>query len=434
MKLYPQLVRYTMYFDNLTNEIIFMEAWDNNEIIYYDELPNYNFIKIQLGYSLIDCLYLPFDNILGRVNEVINDLYTYDFQSLHFFLSELAEMHPYFGFYLLKFDTFFDPDDFDELDCLKLISNIRNDINLISNCCRDIIEPLLNIYLNGTTTNEKMYYEYIESKQFTRYFRNGEQLDYNLYYKTTLESIISYNQKPLDEYSFYKSCFIEYLKKNKSKLDIEYERKKREFNNEEDILECYGFPYQSVNDMEDAQNGILPKKLFFQGCFQTYIQDNGKILQKKYANFLSTQNFQFVDSVTIDEGIKVSIRNCLYYELTALLKKHCKISICQNCGKLFPIMGDYNTKYCERTTNKLTCKVIANRKITQKKINDIPAMKLYMKYYKRYKGRVRIMKISKSDFDKWNQEAKKLRDKCINNIITFDTFSEWLENYETKIQ
>lgn len=57
-------------------------------------------------------------------------------------------------------------------------------------------------------------------------------------------------------------------------------------------------------------------------------------------------------------------------------------------------------------------------------------MKVYMKHYKRYKGRVRIMKISEADFELWNQQAKELRDDCINNLISLNEFEHWLTVYE----
>lgn len=430
MKTFPKLFQYTMYFDNVTNDIVFMESWDDNEIIFYDEFPDYCFIRLPLGYSLLDYLYLPYEKIINIVNNMIKDIYSFDFESVNHYLTELVDMHPYFGFYLLKFHSFLNPNDFDEMDCYDLLTIIEKDIKQSISDCNSIIKPLINECMSDPSSYEKIYFRFIENSRINRYFKNGEQLDYNLYYKTTLESITSYNEKPLDIYSYYKTCFAEYLKENQKKIEKEYENEKVKFDSCEDIMEYYSFPCQTSTNEEELEKGILPKNFFIQKCFQEYINNNIVTLTEKYSGYISKHHFQFVESITVDEGIRVSICNCLFYELSIMLKQHCKITRCQNCGKLFPLSGDYSAKYCERTTGQLTCKVIANRKATQAKIRDIPAMKLYMKYYKRYKGRVRISKITESTFDLWNQEAKQMRDDCINEHISISDFQEWLDNYE----
>lgn len=432
MKDFPKLFEYTMYFDNLTDNIVFMESWDDNEIIFYDEFPDYSFIRLPLGYSLLDYLYLPYKKIINIVDNMIKDIYSFDFESVNYYLTELVEMHPYFGFYLLIFHSFLDPDYFDEDDCFRILTIIKEDIKHSISYCKYVIEPLIDECMSDPSSYEKIYFRYIEKNRLARYFKSGERLDYNLYYKTTFEAIISYNEKPLGKYEFFKTCFNEYLKENQEKIDIEYENEKAKFDNKEDIMEYYGFPIQTSANEKELENGILPKNFFIQECFEKYIRSNTDILNKKYSDYISQSDFHFVESITIDEGMNATVLNCLSYEFIIMLKQHYKIAKCQNCGKLFPLLGDYNAKYCERTTNHLTCKVIANRKATQAKIRDIPAMKLYMKYYKRYKGRVRISKITESSFDLWNQEAKQIRDNCINGCISISDFEEWLDNYENE--
>lgn len=432
MKECPKLIKYTMYFDTLTNNIIFMQAWDNNEIIYYDEFPEYYTIKSQVGYALMDYLYLPFNRIQESLNDIINDISNQDFESVDYFLTTLYDLHPYYGFYLLKYHQFIDPYDFDELDCHELLNIILKDIKNSIYYCNRLIKPFLDLCLGQSNSYEKIYFNYIENLKTNRYFRNGELLDFNLYYKTTFESFITDNTEPIDEYSFYKICFNEYLVQNQSEINEKYKEAALKIKTEEDIYDAeYGFPFQTLSDENDARKGILPKKLFLQDCFYSYIYDNQNELKEKYIHFISNHHFQFVESITVDEGISVSIKNCLIFELVNMLKKHCKISICQNCGKMFPLSGDYNAKYCERTTNNLTCKVIANRKATQAKTREVPAIKLYMKYYKRYKGRVRISKITTTLFDAWNKQAKIKRDECVDGLISITDFQQWLDNYES---
>ena len=428
MKEFPELIKYTMYYNNLTNDIIFLEAWDENEIVFYDEFPKYQFIKRQTGYTLMDFLYTPFDTIIKSLEQIINDSDNYNFYTINDYLSNLTQIHPYFGFYLLDFHQFIAQDDFDEIECYEILKIIEKDLKLTSNYCDKIIHPFLEKCIDNPSY-EHLYSSYIENQRLERFFRNGEFLDYNFHYKTTFESISSCTSEPLDMYSFYKTQFSTYVEENLEKLEQEYEIKKNNIREIDDIYE-YGYPYKSSRDKIDTENQILPKTFFMQNQFINYIEDNKENLYDKYCKYISAKDFQFVDSITIDEGNHVSVINCIFFELTYLLKKHCHISICQNCGKLFPIYGDYNAKYCERTTNNLTCKIIANRNSTKAKIQDVPAMKLYMKYYKRYKGRVRIMKISETEFELWNQHAKKLRDDCTNSLISLNEFENWLTIYE----
>lgn len=428
MKAFPELIKYTMYYDSLTNDMIFLEAWDENEIIYYDEFPIYNFVRKQIGYSLMDFLYIDFDTIMESLKQIMTNPNNYNFDTISDYLSNLTETHPYFGFYLLDFHQFMEKNDFDEIDSYEILTIIEKDLKDASYYCNNIIRPFLEKCINSTSY-EYLYSNYIEKQRLDRFLRNGELLDYNFYYKTTFESISSCTSEPLDMYSFYKTQFATYVEENLEKLEREYEIAKNGIHDIEDIYE-YGYPYKSFEDEINTQNGILPKNFFMQNQFINYIECNKEELYNKYYDFISTKNFQFVDSITIDEGNYVSVINCIIFELTSLLKKHCRINICQNCGKLFPILGDYNAKYCERTTNNLTCKVIANRNSTKAKIQDVPAMKVYMKYYKRYKGRVRIMKISEADFELWNQQAKELRDDCINSLISLNEFEHWLTVYE----
>ncbi|MEY8432958.1 DUF6076 domain-containing protein [Lachnospiraceae bacterium 48-42] len=430
MKSYRKLLRYTMYFDNTSNELVYLQSWDDNEIIYYDEFPVYNFSHIKIGYSLTDFLYLPFDEIICSLETLINSYY-YDFSEINDFLISLLNSHAYFGFYVLKFHQFITEDDLDEIDCREILSIIKKNIIHCSNFCNNVVKNLLNDCVHSTLSYEQIYYKYIEKSRINRYFRTNEMLDYNFYYKTTLESIYDYNKKPLDQYSYYKECFHIYMKDNIKKLTTKYQEIQKNLFTEEDIIDLdFSYPYQNFEDEIAIKKGILPKSWFFQNVFSDYIHQNQKFLEDSYQKLIEDTNLKFVESVTIDEGMNVDISTCIIFELITMLKSHIKIKICSNCGKYFPVLGDYNTMYCERATNNLTCKVIANRSSTAQKIHQIPAMNIYMKYYKRYKGRVRIGKITEEDFDIWNCKSKKLRDECINGSISIDVFSKWLENYD----
>lgn len=62
----------------------------------------------------------------------------------------------------------------------------------------------------------------------------------------------------------------------------------------------------------------------------------------------------------------------------------------------------------------------------QNKIHNDPIFREYNKAYKRNNSRVRMGKMSQSDFLQWSDEARTLRDRCVAGEIEQAPFFEWL--------
>ena len=74
----------------------------------------------------------------------------------------------------------------------------------------------------------------------------------------------------------------------------------------------------------------------------------------------------------------------------------------------------------------MTCQDIDAMVRMQNKIQKDPVFKEYNKAYKRNNSRVRMGKMSQSDFLNWSDEARALRDQCVAGRLEQSTFFEWL--------
>lgn len=146
----------------------------------------------------------------------------------------------------------------------------------------------------------------------------------------------------------------------------------------------------------------------------------------KIIDFIDVEKLmQYIETVSNDLTIKQDV----LINLNTRLNQVADIEIrkCEYCGKLFVPKGKYDTKYCDREAeNGFTCKVIGGRVNTNKNIKDNPMRSLYMKYYKRYKGRVRLGKMTENQFEDWKSFAK----KQIDIIEDITEFQMWLDKYE----
>jgi hypothetical protein len=105
------------------------------------------------------------------------------------------------------------------------------------------------------------------------------------------------------------------------------------------------------------------------------------------------------------------------------------IKTCEYCGREFLSKGNYDTKYCDRIIeNGLSCKVVGGRKTTYEKIENTPILKLYDRYYKRYKARIRNKNMNGEQFNQWKEKAKNKR----NTSLNIEEYKQWLDNYETE--
>jgi hypothetical protein len=168
-------------------------------------------------------------------------------------------------------------------------------------------------------------------------------------------------------------------------------------------------------------------------------------VQKKMVNFYSEHSsnslelFQFQPQPTNFEMVagdiftEVLYPNDIYdmidFFLRACIKKEHPFRVCKSCGKYFAVTGYINTEYCDREfmqTGK-SCKEIGATKSYQKKINSDPIINAYNKAYKKHFAWIRYHKITREAFYVWSEQARNMRDKCIDGEIDFEKFKDWLK-------
>ena len=127
-----------------------------------------------------------------------------------------------------------------------------------------------------------------------------------------------------------------------------------------------------------------------------------------------------------------SVRDILYLEFSKLLEEGLRFQRCQRCGKYFLTKGDYHGQYCDRIApgESRTCQQLAAQETYQSKLKDNGgrnALNIYQKYYKRYFARIKTGSLKKEKFKQWQYEAVQKRDACLDEKLTLEEFTEWLE-------
>lgn len=86
-------------------------------------------------------------------------------------------------------------------------------------------------------------------------------------------------------------------------------------------------------------------------------------------------------------------------------------------------------EYCSRPLADQpgkTCRDIGAMVRMQNELHNDPIFREYNKAYKRNNSRVRMGKISQSEFLQWPDEASALRDQCVTGALEEAAFFEWL--------
>lgn len=123
-----------------------------------------------------------------------------------------------------------------------------------------------------------------------------------------------------------------------------------------------------------------------------------------------------------------SIDDLIRFELLHLVNQKILIKKCKYCGHYFVPRGRSDTEYCNRVYvgETRSCKEIGAMQNYKAKIAGDKINEAYNKAYKRNNSRVRNKKMSQSDFLKWSEQARKMRNDCHANKIGFEEFQQWL--------
>ena len=219
-----------------------------------------------------------------------------------------------------------------------------------------------------------------------------------------------------------------------------------------------------LNDINNSKNKLIEELDFLQNKFEDLtpmeklylIDHNRKLLGKSpyYTENYFTSTFEpskiFIKNYTNQDNIINEFKNktveivetfILYnsydlirFELIQVVKNNIKINKCNLCNNYFIPLGRNDTLYCNRiykSQNK-TCKQVGARLKYIEKSKEDPIHIQYEKAYRRMYSKQRRNVINKNQFFNWTEKAKILRNKCINNEISFDEFLIFLNNDKIK--
>ena len=124
-----------------------------------------------------------------------------------------------------------------------------------------------------------------------------------------------------------------------------------------------------------------------------------------------------------------SLEELLNLEFTKMLDLNLRYTKCRRCGRLFPLKGNREAKYCEYIAEgeTKTCRELAIQENYKAKTADKPERKIYSKYYKRYSARVKTGQITEEKFRQWKYAALNKRDECTDGKLTVDELEAWME-------
>ena len=124
---------------------------------------------------------------------------------------------------------------------------------------------------------------------------------------------------------------------------------------------------------------------------------------------------------TVADMISFSLQTCVERSIT--------VRRCKNCGRCFAQTGRVSAEYCDRTPldGQSSCRAMgAFQQWTLKQADD-PVFKVYRREYKRRFAWIKAGRISDSEFYAWSEQARELKKKCDEGVITEDEFQRWLK-------
>jgi hypothetical protein len=127
-----------------------------------------------------------------------------------------------------------------------------------------------------------------------------------------------------------------------------------------------------------------------------------------------------------------SIEEALYISFIKMVTNNVMVKKCKCCNKFFIPGGRSDTEYCNRIApdSSKTCREVGAIKKYHEKSNNNPIMKEFQREYKKMNSRVRIKKITQTNFYDWSEKARALRDRAINENMELDIFKKLLKELE----
>lgn len=129
-----------------------------------------------------------------------------------------------------------------------------------------------------------------------------------------------------------------------------------------------------------------------------------------------------------------SLKEMLRLEFIQLLEENVQVRQCRRCRKYFLVKGNYPSLYCTRIAegSTQTCQQLAAASAFHSKLKDNDgdnAWGVYSKYYKRYYARIKRGALTAAEFKQWQEDAARMRDRCLDGKMTLDEYRNWLDRY-----
>lgn len=140
------------------------------------------------------------------------------------------------------------------------------------------------------------------------------------------------------------------------------------------------------------------------------------------------------DDNPFEEGITEVIHtekldDFIVFMLYRYLQNNVRFRTCKNCQRLFGIVGNPKTEYCQRKDffTKKTCRETGAVRVYERKGLLNPAIREYKRSYKAHNARIRYGLMTKEEFSVWSEEARKQRDACLAGKLSLEDFVAWLD-------
>ena len=141
--------------------------------------------------------------------------------------------------------------------------------------------------------------------------------------------------------------------------------------------------------------------------------------------------YQFSDDKTIYSWfIPQSTSSLVNYVISYYISHNVHFRKCNYCNRYFALTDGYKAKFCKRNIEELgygkTCRANGQALAQGKKVMDDPIKGAYTRAYQAHYVRVKRKNMTNEAFVAWNNEAKAMRDKCLQGLISLQELVEWL--------
>lgn len=145
---------------------------------------------------------------------------------------------------------------------------------------------------------------------------------------------------------------------------------------------------------------------------------------EQMSEFILRNKVDVVEMYDID-----SIDTLIRFELLKMISASLIVKRCKHCGHYFIPKGRVDSEYCDRTIKGeiKPCNIIGSIKQYKNKVAENPVHEAFGKAYKRNNSRVRNRRMTQQEFFSWSENARRLRDDCLESKITLEEFQKWLD-------